>query len=87
VLWELPLRPSKLQHNRYDTNELKSSAYPPYRLLSYRLLRVTRPEQANHDAKQKKEEDWSNVWSKEANEFRYPPRRRRNPPAKPLQKL
>jgi len=72
----------KLQHNRYDTDELESSAYPPYR-----LLRVTRPEHANYDAEQKNDEDWSNVWSKETNEFRYPPRRRRKPPAKPLQKL
>jgi hypothetical protein len=82
VLWELPLRPSKLQHNRYDTNELESSAYPPYR-----LLRVTRPEQSNYDAEREKNEDRSNVWVTETDEFRYPPRRCWNPPAKPLQKL
>jgi len=87
VLWELLPRGVKLQHNRYNTNELESSAYPPYRLLPYRLLRVTRPEQANYEAENKKQEDWSDVRSKVANEFRKPPRRCRNPPPQPLQKV
>jgi len=43
------MRGVKLQYNRYDTGELESSPYPPYRFLPYRLL-VTGPEQANCDA-------------------------------------